>query len=184
MLITADTSSIARLASGFHNAGGKVKRGVVSAAIKHTGDKARSGMRRALVGQTGLKYGVFVRAIKGKMGGGEYVIKSGGGNVRLKFFGARETRKGVSAAPWNSRRVYPGSFIRVGWWPHRGRAFAGGHVFRRVGKSKLPVVMVRSGLFIPEEMVKGASAAVFFSTVDRELIPRVMHELFRALPGG
>jgi hypothetical protein len=66
-------------------------------------------MRTALVSQTGLKRGTLVRAVKGSAGPGGYVFKSHGGNIRLKFLGARETKKGVSAAPWNKRQIFAGA---------------------------------------------------------------------------
>jgi hypothetical protein len=55
---------------------------ILKAAVKHTGDKATSAMRSALVGQTGLKRRTLVRAVKGKSVGTDYVIKSHGGNSR------------------------------------------------------------------------------------------------------
>ena len=54
-------------------------------------------------------------------------------------------------------------------------------MLQRVGKARKPLRSVRSGLFIPEEMVKGQSEAAFYSTIDRELPGRIAHELYRVL---
>jgi hypothetical protein len=113
-------------------------------------------MKAVLPGQTGLKAKTINKALKGRSSGATYVIQSHGGNIRLKYFGARETGAGVTAAPWNSRRLYPATFIKSGWWPNRVKPIAAGQVLRRKTAAKYPLEVVRSGLFIAEEMVKGA----------------------------
>ena len=40
---------------------------------------------------------------------------------------------------------------------------------------------VKSGLFLPTEMVSGSSEAAFYSTVESDLPARLAHELFRIL---
>jgi hypothetical protein len=178
MQINYDLSQIAHIGDVMHRAG-KLAPEALRLAVKHTGDKATSAMRTALVGQTGLKRGTLVRAVKGASGAGGYVIKSHGGDIRLKFFGARETRKGVSAAPWNHRQVYAGTFLKGGRFPKRVALGMGGQVMKRAGASRLPLHGVKSGLFIPEEMVKGSSEAAFYSTLSTDLAPRLEHELSR-----
>jgi hypothetical protein len=180
--IKYDLSQMRRISNALHAAGKQVPL-ILNRAINHTGDKALTQMRNALVGQTGLKRGTLVRALKGTkaFGAGAYVIRSKGGNIRLKFFGARETRKGVSAAPWNSRRIYPATFMKGGRFPHRKTLNLGGTVLKRVGRSRKPLESIRSGLFIPEEMVTGQSQAAFYGTIDRELPGRIAHELYRVL---
>jgi hypothetical protein len=178
--INYDLSGLKRIADRLHEAG-KKSPVILKAAVKHTGDKATSAMRSALVGQTGLKRKTLVKAVKGRSTGSGYEIKSHGGNIRLKFFNARETSKGVTAAPWNARRLYPGTFIKSGWWPKRVKAIAGGQVLQRAGAGKYPIHGVKSGLFIAEEMVKGSSEAAFYSTIDSDLAPRIEHELARIL---
>jgi hypothetical protein len=160
---------------------GKKSPVILKAAVKHTGDKATSAMRSALVGQTGLKRKTLVKAVKGRSVGTGYEIKSHGGNLRLKFFNARETSKGVTAAPWNSRRLYPGTFIKSGWWPNRRGPVAGGQVLQRAGAGKYPIHGVKSGLFIAGERVKGNSEVAFHPTLETDLAPRVAHELARIL---
>lgn len=182
--IKYDLSSMKRISNALHAAGSQTPL-ILNRAINHTGAKALTQMRNVLVGQTGLKRGTLVRALKATkaFGAGAFVIRSKGGDIRLKFFKARETRKGVSAAPWNQRRLYPGTFMKGGRFPHRKALNLGGAVLQRVGGSRLPLRSVRSGLFIPEEMVKGQSEAAFYATIDRELPGRIAHELYRVLGG-
>lgn len=180
--INVDLSGIARLGNLLRAAGKDAPLAMVR-AINHTGDKARTAMRRVLVKQTGLKAGTINRAVKSTraFGGGAYVIRSQGGNVRLMFFKARETRKGVTAAPWGQRRLYAGTFQKGGRFPNRVGLNMGGAVLQRVGKGRTPVKTVKSGLFIPEEMVTGESEAAFYRVVETELPARLAHELFRVL---
>lgn len=108
-----------------------------------------------------------------------YAIRSAGGNVRLKYFGARETRGGVSAAPWNERKVFPSSFIKGGRFPERVALGMGGHVFSRTGSSRLPIASGKSGLFIPAEMVTGETASAF-TTGSSTALRTVTHAVGRA----
>jgi hypothetical protein len=153
--------------------------GVLAKVVQRVGPEATQAMQAVLPGQTGLGIRTIKRAVRGKGVGSRFEIKSHGGNIRLKFFHPRETRKGVTAAPWNSRRLYPATFMRSGSFPNRGGFVKAGQVVRRVGRGKYPLETVRSGLFIPEEMVTGASASAFYGTVDHELAAAVEAGLFK-----
>jgi hypothetical protein len=180
-----DTASLAKVRNMLHAAGKQAPLAMIR-AVNHTGDKARTQMRRVLVTQTGLSMKTIRKAVKSKraFNGGAYEIKSRGGDIRLQFFKARETRKGVSAAPWNQWQVYAGTFMRGGHFPNRSGMVAGGAVVRRVGKGRYPLRGEKSGLFIPTEMVSGSSQAAFFATVERDLPNRIAHELYRVLGGS
>jgi hypothetical protein len=54
--VRVDASAFNRMAAAFERAGANVKP-ALRRAINHTGDKARTQIVRALVKQTGLKYG-------------------------------------------------------------------------------------------------------------------------------
>ncbi|WP_438278093.1 phage tail protein [Nitrobacter sp.] len=183
--IQYDFAPLARLSNALQAAGKQMPL-VMVRAINHTGDKAVTQVRNVLVKQTGLKRGTMVRAVRGTkaFNGKPYVIRSRGGDVRLQFFSARETRKGVTAAPWNSRRLFARTFIKGGKFPDRKPLNLGGAVLKRVGKGRYPLTTVKSGLFIPEEMVTGDSEQAFFATVDRDLPTRIEHELYRVLGGA
>lgn len=176
--INIDNAQWQRLGDKIAKAGGNAPKALMR-AINHTGKKAKTQMVRALADQTGLKIKTTRKALKEKTAGvgGAYTITSGGGNIRLKFFKAKETRGGVSAAPWNKRTTYAGTFMRGGRFPKRKDIGMGGAVLRRAGAGRTPLKTVKSGLFIPKEMVKGATANAFYSTAQRELPPRLAHEL-------
>ena len=153
-------------------------------ASMHTGAKVRTKVARALVKQTGLKYGTMRRAIhlKAIPGGLGFMLQSKGGDISLKYFRARETRKGVTAAPWNKRTLYESAFIKSGWqWSSR-RVVLNGHVFRRLGADRKPIEKLRSGLYIPKEMLEGASRLTFERSLREDLLPRLSHEIGRLLP--
>ncbi|WP_316172118.1 MULTISPECIES: hypothetical protein [unclassified Bradyrhizobium] len=156
----------------------------ISHAVSTVGPVAMGAMKRELPAQTGLQRKTIDKALKGAVRGPTYVIKSKGGNIRLKYFRARETAQGVSAAPWNARQVFPETFIMAGWWPNRTKPIARGQVLRRKGKAKYPMEVVKSGLFIAEEMVTGPSAAAFYSTV-AVLLPSIIEGVITgAIIGG
>lgn len=167
MQINIETGALTALAGRFRRAGSAGEL-ALARGLNKVGLKARTQMRRALVAQTGLKYGVLVRALRSKSaspGSLAYQIKSKGGFIRLKFFGARETRAGVSAAPRGQRRTYSGAFIKGGRFPNRVPASRlNGHVFRRIGAGRLPIALVRSDVRIPDDMVSGASEAAFYNS--------------------
>jgi hypothetical protein len=143
-------------------------------AVNHTLGKVETQVGRAVVKQTGLKYGAVKSAMKRYSANASTLrgeIVGRGPYIALKEFGARKTKKGVSAAPWATRRVFPHTFFV--------KAF-GGNVFKRKGKKRFPI----KGLYgpaIPKEMVKDESARVFGVTVATQLPPRVQHELARLI---
>lgn len=182
MQITHDFTPLLRISNALHAAGKQIPL-VITRAVNHTGLKARTAMRKVLVPQTGLKYSTISRAVKSRnsFNGSAFTILARGGDIRLKFFGARETRAGVTAAPWGQRKLYPGTFTKGGRFPNRKALNMGGAVLKRTGRGRLPLKGQRSGLFIPEELVSGASQAAFHSTVNRELPGRLAHELYRVI---
>ncbi len=189
-------------------AGGTKK--VLRLALNRAGQQAKTGVTRALVPQTGLKGATIRKAVKrvsvnSSADDLSYTLMTKGGNIRLKYFKARETRRGVSAAPWNQRQVFASTFQRAGWWrsgrvdkPNWNR-----QVFERVGgttkgfrrlrsaketwknsKSRMDrFKVVRSDLYIPEEMIKGRSLAAWQSVMHAALTKRIAHELARSIPG-
>lgn len=177
-----DASQIEHLAELFKKAEQQAP-AAIARAVRRTGDMTATRVVRSLTAQTGLKRQVIARAVKKAPAGLTYSLKSRGGNVHLKYFKARETRKGVSAAPWNQRRVFAGMFIKGGRFPHRVALGLGGQVYARTGKGRTPIASQRSGLFIPKEMISGATAAEFLAAVRTILPPRLAHEIAAILGG-
>jgi hypothetical protein len=187
MQITVTFDEItAQYASQLQRLGEGQARVAMQRALSHTGAKAKTAVARALTAQTGLKAAVLKRAVKPRaLGALTLALETHGGDVALKYFGARETNKGVSAAPWNARHVFAGSFMKGGLFPNRvALSKGGGHVFMREGKSRLPIIKGKSGLYIPTEMLKGGSVASWRTVLASDLAPRVGHEIARMLPGG
>lgn len=195
-----DVSGMNRLDNAMGRLNSGEKHLALQRGINHTGDKALTQVTRELARQTGLQYRVVKKALKVTKAGGGYIsggqavvstgasltytIRSQGGDISLKYFKARETRKGVTAAPFGKRKLFPGTFMKGGRFPNRVPASGlNGHVYRRVGKGRGPLEFLNSGVIIPAEMLKGASAKAFNDVVQRDLPPRVMHEIDR-LSGG
>lgn len=186
--IKVDTSDLTRLANMI-GAAGQNAGPAINRAVNRAGDMAKTAMIRSLVPQTGLKYGIIKRALKTERAtgpsGGAYTISSRGGDIRLKFFSPRETRKGVSAAPRSQRQIFAGSFMKGGRFPGRVTISKfNNNVFKRAGGTRYPIAMQRSGVTIPEEMVSGATEAAFYSTAASVLHQRLAHELLNAILGA
>lgn len=146
----------------------------VARALNRTVSEVRTAMARALVGQTGLKYGVVRSALStmpASAGSLVAAIVAKGGFTPLAAFGARQTKKGVSAAPWNTRRVFPGTFIVARY---------GGNVYKRIGRARFPIAKLY-GPAIPIELPRDQSRAAFETTTPRVLVKRLDHELGRLL---
>lgn len=182
-----DISGLQRVDNAMAMLSGDQKNNALRRAVNHTGDKAKTVVIRTLAEQTGLKQKVIRKAVKvmrANFSSLEYVMTTRGGEISLKFFGARETRRGVSAAPFGNRQLFAGAFMKGGRFPNRVTAKGlNGHVYRRTGSGRGPLEFVDSGVIIPAEMVKGATASAFTGLVERDLPPRVMHEIMRLAPG-
>jgi hypothetical protein len=144
----------------------------IAKAVDEVGNKTMTQVRRSVAKQAGVKYGRVAKVLSKRqaMGAGEgsYSIIARDVTMSLKEFGPRKTRKGVSAAPWGKRRVFPHSFIGPG-----------GHIFHRVGKSRLPIKKMY-GPAIPKEMVKDQTEALFYAFTAQALPSALEKWLFRA----
>lgn len=177
----ADCPDLSRIANIFAAAGKHAPLALVR-GINQTGNKTRTGMVRALVGQSGLKHKTINKALKKKSAYGSnfaYEINSRGGNISLKYFNAKESRGGVTAHPWASAQRYSNAFIKGGRFPNRKEATGlGGHVFQRAGKARLKINKVKSNLFIPTEMTTGATEATFYREAMAGLEKNITTKLF------
>lgn len=147
-------------------------------AINHTGDKAFTRVKRELSREIGASQSVIMkygRISKHRASGGllQFLIVSRGGPIPLKHFRATQNAAGVSASPWNNRKLYRHAFIV---------ASAGGHAFWRTGSSRLPIKRI-AGPNVPKEMVKERVGHAFEALVASDLPPRVEHEI-RAITKG
>jgi hypothetical protein len=164
-------------------------RGVLAQALNEGGRAVRQATVAVETAQTGLPGDTLERAqreLPADAGSLSYTIWSEGGNVRLKYFGAREGGGGVTAHPWNRTTYYDRAFITSGPRGRRaGSPKLGGHVYRSVGGNRRwggPISVVRSGLFIPAEMTRGQTAAVFDKGAASVLATTVVARLGAMLP--
>ena len=182
-----DAKELRRFEDAFMALGSGKMRAVANRGTNRSGDMARTQVRRTLTKQTGLTRTTIVKAVKVSRSVPAtltYTMTARGGDVSLKYFKARETRGGVSAAPFGQRKVFASTFIKAGWWPTRvTKPGWNGQVFKRVSDAKLPLERQKSGVIIPAEMVKGATATAFNTTVARVLPQRIEHEIKRLTRG-
>ena len=151
---------------------------VLPRIINQVGNRAKTQVIRALTSQTGLPRRTIVKAIgdprRAQTSRLSYEMVTRGGNIRLKYLAPRETRKGVTAQPWGKRQLFAGTFMKGGAFPNRKvvQQFDG-HVWRRLNSSGTKITQARSGMFIPTEMTRAATAAAFESTAAPLLKQRV-----------
>lgn len=166
---------------------------VAARALNRTGAKAVTLMVRTLTAQTGLQRKTIKRAVKMHRASERalaFALKTRGGNIGLRYFKAKETAAGVSAAPLGQRIVVPHTFMKAGRFPHRVRFVSkgrgkgmDGNVFIRRGKARLPIEGGRSGVYIPAEMLQGRSLAAFDALVATDLPLQVDRAIGDALRG-
>jgi hypothetical protein len=173
LIINARDQVLARYGNQLAVLGDGQARTAMSRALNHEGDKGRTQVKRALVNQTGIKYGAVDKAmatIRSMPGTLTYTLKARGDETNIAWFGGVQRGKGVSAAPWNKRRIFAHSFIV----PKFGRAYI------RTSRSRLPI----RGLYGPNlarELVKDSSAAAWQRGV-ANIVARIGHEVGRMLP--
>lgn len=190
MQITIDANEFTRLGNVLAAIGDTDTKRAIVRALNHTGSKAYTQVKRAMVGQTGMPYGVVNKGVKRKLahtgsasgtgGSMEFVIIGTGKPLSLKYFKARQTRKGVSAAPWNVRRIFPGTFNTGGSFEKGRVSVLGGHVFKRTSAKRGPLEKLY-GPGIANELIKDEVKATF-ERVASELPDRLSHEIERLLP--
>lgn len=94
-------------------------------------------------------------------------IEATGRPIPLMSFGARQVKAGVSAKPWNKRRIFKGAFVATVGAGHRG-------AFRRVGPDRLPV-KVLWGPAAPKVLAEEAA-----TTATKERVAEVFPRTFDA----
>ncbi|WP_319498066.1 hypothetical protein [uncultured Cohaesibacter sp.] len=157
-------------------------------AVNHAGAKTKTQVVRALTKQTGLKRPLIVKAVrarKANYGDIAYSMRTRGGDVSLKYFKPKEVRGGLTASPFGKRKMFDNHFMTSGL---PGRRFSvlrlNGQVFEANTATSSwgrPMSKADSGVVIPAEMVKGATADAFHRTSGPALEARLEHELSRAL---
>lgn len=160
---------IARLGNQLGALGDGKARTIMSRALNHEGDKGRTLVRRRLVEQTGMKYGRVVSATKSIYSSPStlaYTLTARGGETNIGAFGARQLKKGVSAAPWGNRRIFAHTFLLKTSKGISGASGLGGDLkgklvaFVRIGKGKNDF-RAAFGPNIARELLRDESREVF-----------------------
>ena len=193
--LLADVSFVVEAAAKVDGIGNQFPH-AIRRALNHTGAKALTQVRRALRDQTGAAYRAIMKAVVGQRanyGSLTYDIVAKDHALSLKEFKPKQGGTGTAASPWNTRRVFPHAFM--GPKPGAVSVKLGGHVYVRFGE-KLAMTKGRYagkkrqrigklwGPIIPNELVKGQSAAAFHSTVQGHLPGRLQHEIGAIMSGA
>jgi hypothetical protein len=189
LTLTVRGNGLRRFAEAVETLGEGKARKVYRMAVNDAGGKTKTKTGQALAKQTGLKPSVTRKALsvsKASDADLTYSLRGQGGDISLKYFGAREIRKGVSAAPFGQREVFAHHFIKGGRFPNRKEIGRGGHVFEpdtRTGDWGRSFTKAKSGVVIPNEMVKGVTAQTFDSIGLKELSVQIEKQIKRATKG-
>lgn len=177
IIVTFDPKALEREIAGLDDvASGEFKTRLVG-EINRIGAEIHSALIDPLKIQTGLHGSTISRAVHDVPGDAaslSYTLVTRGGDISLKYFGAHEGGGGVTAYPRGVATHVAGAFITSG--PRQARKPSpklGGHVYRNVagGKWGGQIRKQKSGVFIPKEMVKGATRAAFERSAQAGLTP-------------
>lgn len=160
-----------RFGRALQNIGDRDARRVMMRALNRGGNQGRTAVRRSLVKQTGIKYGLINKAVHtapATPADLSYSLIATGNETNLSLFGARQGKRGVSAAPWGKRRVFKSTFIVAAY---------GGKVFKREGSKRGPLDPLW-GPNIAREVVREPTIGAW-GTVGPFVLKRVEHELSR-----
>lgn len=184
-VVIKSDGAVGRWAGSFAGLSGDGLR-ILAQSLNREGRKSRVALQRATAKAVGTSYGRVgrvMRTIMASSGDPSFEVMARDRFMPLADFGPRETRKGVSAAPWGVRRVFPSTFTKGGRFPRRVPAPGlNGQVFSRVGAGRTPLEM-HWGPAIPVEMVKGDPLAGWLASSDR-IAAKVVAELQRRLALG
>jgi len=126
-------------------------------ALNKVGAEVVTQAKRELKDATGLKAGVVAKKIKkdkARRGDETYSIFIKSRYLNVIEFGARQTKKGVSAKVWGKRRVYKGAFIGSG--RNSGKQLVFGKSKKK--KNKLKAL---HGASLPREFHREDMAKIF-----------------------
>ena len=110
-------SNMDRAMRGLWNVKTKYIQKAMVTALNKVGAEVVTQAKRELKDATGLKAGTVGKKIakdKARRGDEEYTIRIKSRCLNLIEFGARQTKKGVSAKAWGKRKLYKHAFIGSG----------------------------------------------------------------------
>lgn len=174
--ILIDASEVEQLGRAIANLPGQIKAKAMARAMRRMRDRARTEAVNYMTKRLSVPRGLVSKTTVAHFNAGgntiEVVEKSGW--IPIYALGARQTRAGVST---RLRGSYRSAFIAKMSNGHTG-------VMKRVGSSRLPI----RELFGPNPAHDITNSPdeyleLLAGMIERELAPRVLHELGRLLPG-
>lgn len=183
-IVIKSDGAVGRWADSFAGLSGDGLR-ILAQSLNREGRKSRVALQRATAAAVGTSYsrvGRVMRTIMASSGDPSFEVRATDRFMSLADFGPRETHRGVSAAPWGVRRVFPSTFTKGGRFPRRVPLGLGGQVYSRVGAGRTPLEK-HYGPAIPIEMTQGDPLAGWFAGSDR-IAARIVAELQRRLALG
>ncbi len=196
LVVTYDSNALRAAISGLDAVGAGKLRARLAGVINEVGEAAHQGILGPLRRQTGLTGSTIPRAVHDLPGGDgalSYTLVTRGGDISLRYFGAHEVPGGVVARPRMQLKTFPGAFIRSGHAPNRfAVSKLNNQVYQRLTpgtawstkKNPVAIKKAKSGVFIPEEMVRGASLAAFEKVVGGRLEPEITGLMTMILGGA
>jgi len=110
-------SNMDRAMRGLWNVKTKYIKKALVTSLNKIGAEVFTQAKRELKDATGLKVGVVAKGLKkdkARKGDETYSIHIKSRYLNVIEFGARQTKKGVSAKVWGKRKIYRGAFIGSG----------------------------------------------------------------------
>ena len=150
-------SNMDRAMRGLWNVKTKYIQKALTTSLNKIGAEVFTQAKRELRDATSLKAGVVAKGLKkdkARKGDETYSIFIKSRYKNVIEFGARQTKKGVSAKVWGKRRIYKGAFIGSG--RNSGKQLVFGKSKRK--KNKLKAL---HGASLPREFHRGDMEKIF-----------------------
>lgn len=179
--ITSDTRGVSALLKSLEVMGHKAP-SATALVLNRIATRTKQRVIPALTHQTGLNKRIIVKAVRQLRASPKNLragLVSRGGNISYRYFSAREENGGVVAEVAGRRVTLPGAFRRSGRAPNRYAVKKlGGQVYINPSRRwRGEIEKQRSGVFIPEEMIAGATLRAFEQVVASELPVEIAREL-------
>jgi hypothetical protein len=144
-------------------------------ALDQVGHKIAGEIVSKLVEQTGLSKNTVkseIHEIKSSPDNLEFIIEGEGHRWGLNKYNPTQTSGGAFAKPWNTPRLFPGTFMleRYGY-----------QVFKRLGSGRGPIKMLY-GAGVPREMERGMVVAAYDEAAKRTVPEAIEKKLEQYLP--
>ena len=150
-------SNMDRAMRGLWNVKTKYIQKALTTSLNKIGAEVFTQAKRELRDATGLKAGVVAKGLKkdkARKGDETYSIFIKSRYKNVIEFGARQTKKGVSAKVWGKRRIYKGAFIGIGKNSGKQLVFA-------KSKRKKNKLKALHGASLPREFHRGDMEKIF-----------------------